>query len=243
MIAQKQKTIMELKRVILDIENYNKEWRYTNELERLINRMNTLSNQLNLMVFKFEDFHYSSTKKTINATGFDSLLRHTKILKEALSGAPLPTNETKNKQNNDKVFIVHGRDNQAKLEAENMIHRNGLEPVVLDRSVNSGLTLIEKFEKCSDVKYVIVLLTPDDIGALIEKDKQLSELNLQFRARQNVIFELGYFYGKLGRSKVCCIQNAKVELPSDIKGIAYLSYQKTVDEIEHKLMQEIKNLD
>ena len=54
---------------------------------------------------------------------------------------------------------------------------------------NGGLTLIEKFEKYSDVKYAIVLLTPDDIGALYE-NVPLESLNFKFRARQNVVLNL-----------------------------------------------------
>ncbi|MCY8391139.1 nucleotide-binding protein [Bacillus haynesii] len=136
-------------------------------------------------------------------------------------------------------IIVHGRDKTALLETEGILNRVGLEPVVLNRMVNSGLTLIEKFEKNSDVKYAIVLLTPDDIGALYE-NAPLESLSYKFRARQNVIFELGFFYGKLGRSNVCCILRSNVEKPSDIDGIAYLQYNQSVEEIEYSILKELK---
>jgi len=67
---------------------------------------------------------------------------------------------------------------------------------------------MEKFEKYSDVSYAVILLTPDDIGSYFEKD---THPNLKYRARQNVIFELGFFYGKLGRSNVCCLLKQSVK--------------------------------
>jgi predicted nucleotide-binding protein len=42
------------------------------------------------------------------------------------------------------------------------------------------------------------------------------------RARQNVILELGYFIGKLGRSRVAVLLAPGTEQPSDILGIAYI---------------------
>ena len=95
-----------------------------------------------------------------------------------------PSEDIKN-----RVFIVHGRDRTALLETEGILNRAGLEPIVLNRMANGGLTLIEKFEKYSDVKYAIVLLTPDDIGALYE-NVPLESLNFKFRARQNVVLNL-----------------------------------------------------
>jgi predicted nucleotide-binding protein len=139
-----------------------------------------------------------------------------------------------------KVFIVHGRDKTALLEMEGIVRRAGLEPIVLSRMTNSGLTLIEKFEKHTDVKYAIVLLTPDDIGALYE-NAPLESLNFKFRARQNVIFELGFFYGRLGRANVSCIYKSTVELPTDINGVAYLSYSQSVEELEFALLRELKD--
>ena len=94
----------------------------------------------------------------------------------------------------------------------------GLEPIILHEQASEGKTTIEKFETYAhDVAFAIVLLTPDDVGAAVG-DKP----NLRERARQNVIFELGYFIAKLGRSRVCALYNDKVELPSDYRGIVYV---------------------
>jgi predicted nucleotide-binding protein len=78
-------------------------------------------------------------------------------------------------------------------------------------------TIIEKLEGHSNVRFAVVILTPDDLGYPLGK----SEL-MKTRARQNVIFELGFFIGKLGRDKVCALYKGDVELPSDYSGVVYL---------------------
>ncbi|AMQ22082.1 putative nucleotide-binding protein [Anoxybacillus tepidamans] len=233
--------VFHLKKAIMDIKNYNKEWRYSDVFERLVSILNQSSKRLGLPEFHFEDFHYSNTRKTINDVGYNSLLTHISVLEEMLPSIfEKRDNDIKVRSEKGKrVFVVHGRDRTALLEVEGILRRVGLEPVVLNRMANSGLTLIEKFERYSDVEYAIVLLTPDDIGALYE-NVPLESLNYQFRARQNVIFELGFFYGKLGRSNVCCLYKSNVELPTDINGIAYIPYQYSVEEVEFALLRELK---
>jgi predicted nucleotide-binding protein len=239
-------SVFHLKKVVRDIKNYNKDWRYTDVFEKFVLILNNCSKILELPDFQFENFHYSNTGKTINDIGYESLLTHISILEDMLPTI-LNSQDHLSKINEDvvirqdrkKVFIVHGRDKTALLETESILNRIGLEPVVLNRMVNSGLTLMEKFEKYSEVKYAIVLLTPDDIGALNEI-APLESLGFKYRARQNVLFELGFFYGKLGRSNVCCILKSNVEKPSDIDGIAYLHYNLSIDEVEYSLLRELK---
>jgi len=117
------------------------------------------------------------------------------------------------------IFIVHGRDNEAKEIVARFIHKIGLTPIILHEQPNNGKTIIEKFELFSDVSYAVVLLTPDDLGALTDEKEQLKS-----RARQNVILELGYFMGKLGRNNVCALVRNNVELPSDYHGILYIEF-------------------
>jgi predicted nucleotide-binding protein len=69
-----------------------------------------------------------------------------------------------------------------------------LEAIILHEQPDQGLTIIEKFETyASQVGFAVVLLTPDDLGGPASAPAQSA------RARQNVIFELGYFVGKLAR--------------------------------------------
>lgn len=119
------------------------------------------------------------------------------------------------------VFIVHGRDEAAKEAVARLVERQALEAVILAEQPNGGRTLIEKFEAyASSVVFALVLLTPDDVGGPITStvpDEQ------QERARENVIFELGYFVGQLGRGKVCVVKKGGANIPSDLQGIAYIA--------------------
>lgn len=117
---------------------------------------------------------------------------------------------------NRKVFIVHGHDNAALLEVERFLKMIGLSPIILHNVANNGKTIIEKLELYSDVGYSVVILSPDDEG------KAKGETDYKARARQNVIAELGYFFAKLGRSRVCALYNDGVEIPTDFSGVLYV---------------------
>ncbi len=118
-----------------------------------------------------------------------------------------------------KVFVVHGHDEALKLDVARFVERLGLEAILLSEQTNQGRTIIEKFEAhAEEVGFAIVLLTPDDIGTSAATPNALKS-----RARQNVILELGYFIGKLTRSRVCALHKGDVELPSDILGVVYIS--------------------
>lgn len=146
------------------------------------------------------------------------------------------------KHDNKKVFIVHGHDTELKNDVELFITSINLEPIVLHRQLDEGLTIIEKFEKHSEVSFAIILLTPDDIGyPEYESRTNENERKVEFRARQNVIFEFGFFVGKLGRKNVCCIYKSGVTLPSDLSGLIYKQVNKTAEEVGLSLMKELKN--
>lgn len=142
---------------------------------------------------------------------------------------------------NDRVFIVHGHDNALKDETCVFLKEIGLNPIVLHRQVDGGLTIIEKFEKHADVSYAFILLTPDDYGFSVDElQKPESKRKGEFRARQNVIFELGFFIGKLSRVNVCCIYK-DVELPSDISGLIYKKIQISIQEVGYEIIKELQN--
>ncbi len=115
-----------------------------------------------------------------------------------------------------EVFIVHGHDETTKIKVARMLEKLNLVPVILHERANEGLTIIEKFEKHAiGASFAVVLLTPDDEG----KARQSSTTSP--RARQNVLLELGYFIGRLGRPRVCVLYTSGIELPSDILGVVY----------------------
>ena len=117
-----------------------------------------------------------------------------------------------------KVFLVHGHNGAMKHEVARFVEKLKLDAIILDEQASGGLTIIEKFERHSDVGFAIVLLTADDVGAAKAKRDEL-----QPRARQNVILELGYFYAKLGRGRVVPLVEPGLELPSDLSGIVYVA--------------------
>ncbi len=118
---------------------------------------------------------------------------------------------------NKKVFVVHGRDESARKNVASFLRQLELEPIILHEQPNEGRTIIEKFERHADVGFVVVLLTPDDVGGPAGRDNDLKP-----RARQNVILELGFFLGKLGRKRVCPLVKGNVERPSDYDGVVYI---------------------
>ena len=158
------------------------------------------------------------------------------------------------------VFIVHGRDDKPKLELARMLEKLGFDAIILSEQPNKGRTIIEKLEQETiDVGFVFAVLTPDDVGSLYEsvmkyaegydfsdsQDRDLYPYKLLYgllkpRARQNVILELGYFVGKIGRNRVCCLYKGDVELPSDIHGVLFKKFDKSVEECYKGILDELK---
>jgi predicted nucleotide-binding protein len=117
-----------------------------------------------------------------------------------------------------KVFIVHGRGSGPKYEVAHLLRQLELEPIILHDRPNKGRTLISKFQdESADIGFAVVMMTPDDVGGLAGK-------KLKPRARQNVIFELGFFIGKLGPNRVCALVSDEIEKPSDFEAVVYVEY-------------------
>lgn len=151
------------------------------------------------------------------------------------------TLKTDRKIENSKVFIVHGHDEELKKDVEIFLSEIGIEAIVLHRQADEGQTIIEKFEKHSDVGYAFVLLTPDDIAYHASEDEMDDiQRTKYYRARQNVIFEFGYFLGKLGRKRVCCLYKENVEVPSDLAGMIYKKVSQNVEEVAFQIIKDLR---
>lgn len=135
-----------------------------------------------------------------------------------------PTPSDGEGQDEGSIFVVHGRDHDAMNRAARVLERTTRRDVtVLHEQANSGRTLLEKFEgHASTAAYAVVLLTGDDIGGAREQAGAGVE-GLQRRARQNVIFELGFFCAALGRGRVAVLLGEGVEKPSDLDGLVYIA--------------------
>ena len=121
-----------------------------------------------------------------------------------------------------EVFVVYGHDEKARAQLDAMLRRWGLEPLILDQLPSEGQTVIEKLEfYMGKVNFAVVLSTPDDEGHRADHADEK-----KFRARQNVVLELGMLLSKLGRSKVAILMKnpGKMERPSDIQGLIYISF-------------------
>jgi predicted nucleotide-binding protein len=146
-----------------------------------------------------------------------SLVERLEILDELTTSNETPAVSTR--VTGSGVFLVHGHDDAAKQTVARFIEKVTKPGVtILEEQADRGRTLIEKFEQhAAEMGYAVVLITGDDEGRKIGSGDEFSP-----RARQNVILELGFFIGALGRGRVAMVYTPGVELPSDIAGVLYL---------------------
>jgi predicted nucleotide-binding protein len=131
------------------------------------------------------------------------------------------------------IFIIHGHNEAKWRELEKILKEDfSLNPIVLNQEPNQGMTIIEKFEYYAKTcSYAFAIFTPDDI---IHTG---TEQYLQ--ARPNVIFELGWFYSNLGRSRVCILNQDSVEIPSDLQGILRHEFKSNISELFKEIQIEL----
>jgi predicted nucleotide-binding protein len=129
-----------------------------------------------------------------------------------------------NTRKEGSVFIIHGHDEVNLLRLERLLKNEwSLDSIILKERPGSGRTLIEKFEaEAGKAGFAFALLTPDDIVATENRE--------QAQPRPNVVFELGWFYGKLGRAQVCILLKAGTKLHSDLDGINKIDFSSSVEE-------------
>jgi predicted nucleotide-binding protein len=187
---------------------------------------------MDLKSIRFLPMIYPSSETIKNGTWHDGSKKAMNVLVTMLEEVSLfhleketeeKTREpVKKKKSSHKIFIVHGHDEEMKQSVARTVEKLGMESVILHEKPNNGKTIIEKFSEHSDVSFAIVLLTPDDMGYPAENASDIARP----RPRQNVIFELGYFLGKLGREKVICIyrRSENFEILSDFSGVLYIPY-------------------
>ena len=142
-------------------------------------------------------------------------------------------NDIIKKKKKDTVFIVHGHDEKMKYQLKAYLLQLGLKATILHEQINRSDTIIEKLEKYGkEADAAIILFTPDDFG------QAKNEEDAKSRARQNVVFEAGYFMGLLGRENVILlVSDKKIELPGDLKGVVYEG-----DGINVNIAKELKSM-
>ena len=165
-------------------------------------------------------------KGTVSPQGKD-----VELVNQLLGLAPgrqaAPAAVAKKVASNNKVFVVYGHEEQARARLDAMLRRWGLEPLILDQLPSEGQTIIEKLEKYAcEAQFGVVLATPDDIGYRANHSDEQA-----YRARQNVVLELGMLLSKLGRSRVAILlqQQENMERPSDIQGLIYIPFKDNLE--------------
>ena len=142
--------------------------------------------------------------------------------------SPVGFNATSNNPHgNKKIFVVYGKDTTTRNILEMMLRRWGLEPLILEKLPSHGQTIIEKLESYTEeVNFGVVLATPDDEGYQIGHADEKA-----YRARQNVVLELGMLLSKLGRKRVAILlkQQDNMERPSDIQGLIYIPFKDDLE--------------
>lgn len=135
-------------------------------------------------------------------------------------------------QNND-IFIIHGHDKLNLLRLKELLKdRWKLNPIVLSSKAGKGRTIIEKFEQeAQSASFALALFTADDF---VEIDGAK-----YYQARPNVLFELGWFYGRLARSRVCILFKKGTKIPSDLKGISRIQFTDSIEDVIIKIEEEL----
>ena len=121
------------------------------------------------------------------------------------------------------IFIVHGHDEEMKQSIARTLEKLGLKPLILHEQPNGGRTVIEKFMDYGEIaSFAVILLSPDDLAHKVGEDSATA----RYRARQNVILELGFFLGRLKRDRVVVIHREaeNFEMPSDFAGVLFVPF-------------------
>ena len=134
----------------------------------------------------------------------------------------------------ENVFIIHGRDEAKWRELKDIIEDEfGLNPIVLVEQPDVGCkTVIEKFEHYAPTcSYAIAVFTPDD--------EVTAECGTYLQARPNVIYELGWFCGNLGRSRAMLLLKRGTSVFSDFGGIIEKRFVQNVSEKTSDIRKEL----
>jgi len=130
-----------------------------------------------------------------------------------------------NLRHRENIFIIHGRNEAKWRELKDIVKSQFmLNPIVLIEEPERGSeTVVEKFERYAETcSYAIALFTPDD--------EVTSGGETYLQARPNVVYELGWFCGRLGRPGIMLLLQTGTTLFSDFGGIIRKEFSKNVSE-------------
>jgi predicted nucleotide-binding protein len=129
------------------------------------------------------------------------------------------------------VFVVHGHDDDALNVVKQFLIEIDVIPIILRDIEEPDDSLLRRFLRVAEqASFAVVVVSPDDIGASLVHygAPKGGENTLRYRARQNVILELGFFLGKLKEfRKVFVLRKLpqepwpEFEMPSDLAGAIF----------------------
>jgi len=146
------------------------------------------------------------------------LLRKVKLL----LSPPKSDTRLNSQVRSNKIIVVHGQDNEMKTDVTQTLQKLDLEPIIIHEKPSSEQNIIEKISDYAHVSFAVVLVSPDDQASPKETPDET-----KYRAKQNVIFELGYFLGRLGKQNVIAIYRKKkdFEIPNNYTGVLWIEYK------------------
>lgn len=215
-------------------EDFAKE--FWNEYEIYLKKYNVILKDLQTLGF-FKDLNFikpvplsdqsfgsgfsNQEKAKLREIAYNSDILFRKV--RLLLSPPASNNRMNDKVRSNKVFLVHGSDNEMKFDVSKVLETLDLDPIVLHENLDMWKNLIEKINDYSHISFAVVLLSSDDLAYSKEKTPD----DGKYRANQNVIFELGYFLGRLGNQNVSVIYQKKndFEIPNDYAGVRWIEYK------------------
>lgn len=120
-----------------------------------------------------------------------------------------------------RIFVVSGSDVEMKKAINEALTKLRLVPLILCEEPSQGRKIVERFDDYADVSFAIVLLSPDDF--VYSKNEPPGKRKL--KSRQDVVFDLGFLLGKLGKDNVLVFfrEYEGFEIP-DFEGIKLAAF-------------------
>jgi hypothetical protein len=135
-----------------------------------------------------------------------------------------------------RVFVGSSKEG---LQVAQMLARQ-LKPVAdvdvwNDRGVFpvGSLTLASLENRASRYDFALIIMTPDDV--------RRSRHRINIVPRDNLVFELGLFMGRIGPDRTLIIRSdsSSMKLPSDLEGLVVAFYSETM--VRHDLKKSIQS--
>jgi predicted nucleotide-binding protein/Zn-dependent protease with chaperone function len=139
------------------------------------------------------------------------------------------------------LLIIHGHDRMALLELKDFLysHFPFVVPRLMVAETAGAASMPEKFEDIAgQVSGAIAIVTPDDLAHAQDAE----QVPAQFRARQNVVVEIGWVWGRFGRKRCLILLRGPVEMPSDLSGVDCHAFKATPQECGEAVRSFVEGL-